>query len=55
MKYIANKFIIAHNFIFEIILKILSKYYYKYNIVLLDKIIIFLKSCCVIYCKDLLN
>ncbi len=55
IKYVANKFAIAHNFILKIVFKVLSKYYYKCNIVLLDKINIFLKTCYVICCKDLLN
>jgi hypothetical protein len=55
IEYIANKFVIAHNFVLKIIFKILLTYCYKCDIVLLNKINIFLKSCCVICYKDLLN
>jgi len=55
IKHVVNKFVIAHNFILEIVFKILSKHCYKCDIVLFDKIGIFLKSCYVVYCKDLLN
>jgi len=55
IKYIAKKKFIAHNFVFEIVFKIAFKHCYKCNIVLFDKINIFLKFSCVVYCKDLLN
>jgi len=55
IKYVTNKFVIAHNFILKIILKISSKHCYKCDIVSFDKINILLKFCCVIYCKDSLN
>jgi len=55
IKHIVNKFVIVHNFILKIVLEISSKHCYKCNIVLFDKIDIFLKFCCVICCKDLLN
>jgi len=43
IKYVANKFVITYNFVFKIVFKILSKYHYKYNIVLFDKIDIFFR------------
>jgi len=55
IKYIANTFIIIYNFDLKFDVKILSKYCYKYNIILFNKINIFLKSSCIIYCKNLLN
>jgi len=55
IKHIANKFVIAHNFVLKIVLKILSKYCYKCDIVLFDKIDILLEFCYVLYCKDSLN
>ncbi len=55
IKHVANEFVIAHNFVLKIVLKISSKHCYKCDIVLFNKINILLKSCCVIYCKDSLN
>ncbi len=55
IKYIVNEFVIAHNLVLKIVFKISSKHCYKCDIVSLSKIDILLKSCCVIYCKDLLN
>jgi len=55
IKYVANKFVIAHNFVLKIVFKISSKYYYKCDIVSFDKIDIFLKFCCVVCCKNSLN
>jgi len=55
IKHVANEFIIAHNFVLKIVLKISSKHCYKCDIVSFDKINIFLKSCYVICCKNSLN
>jgi len=55
IKYIANKFVIVHNFVLKIILGTSSKHCYKCDIVSFDKIDIFLKFCCVVCCKNLLN
>jgi len=55
IKHVANEFVIAHNFILKIVLKISSKHCYKCDIVLFNKISIFLKSCCVVCYKDSLN
>jgi len=55
IKHIANEFVIAHNFVLKIVFEISSKHYYKCDIVLLNKINMFLKSCCVVCCKDLLK
>jgi len=55
IKHVANEFVISHNFVLEIVLKILSKHCYKCDIVLFNKINILLKFCCVVRCKDLLN
>jgi len=55
IKHVANEFVIAHNFVLKIVLKILSKHCYKCDIVSFDKINILLESCCVICCKNSLN
>jgi len=55
IEYIINKFIIAHNFVLKIVFKISSKHCYKCDIVLFDKIDIFLEFCYVICYKDLLS
>ncbi len=55
IKHIVNVFVIAHNLVLKIVFKISSKHYYKCDIVSFDKINIFLESCCVLCCKDLLN
>ncbi len=55
IKYVINKFIIAHNFILKIVFNISSKHCYKCDIISFNKIDILLKFCCVIYCKNLLN
>ncbi len=55
IEHVANEFVIAHNFVLKIVLKISLKHYYKCDIVLFDKINILLESCYVVYCKDLLN
>jgi len=55
IEHVVNKFVIAHNFVLEIVLKISSKHCYKCDIVLFDKINVLLKSCYVVYCKDSLN
>jgi len=55
IKHIANEFVIAHNFVLKIVFEISSKHCYKCDIVLFDKINIFLESCYVIYCKNSLN
>jgi len=54
-EHIANTFIIIYSFVLKIVFKILLKYCYKYNIVLLNKIDILLKFYYIVYCKDLLN
>ncbi len=55
IKHVANKFIIVYNFVLKIVFKISLKHCYKCNIILFDKNNIFLKSCCVICCKNSLN
>ncbi len=55
IKHVANEFAIAHNFVLEIVLEISSKHCHKCDIVSLDKINVFLKSCCVLCCKNSLN
>jgi len=55
IKHVANEFVIAHNFVLKIVLEILSKHCYKCDIVLFDKINIFLESCYVVCCKNSLN
>ncbi len=55
IKHVANEFLIAHNFVLKIVLKVSSKHCHKYDIVLLDKINIFLELSCVVCCKDSLN
>jgi len=55
IEHVANEFVMAHNFVLEIVLKILSKHCHKCDIVLFDKIDILLKSCYVVYCKDSLS
>jgi len=55
IKHIANEFAIAHNFVLKIVLKILSKHCHKCDIVSLNKIGIFLKSCYVLCYKDSLS
>ncbi len=55
IEYVANKFVIAHNFVLKIVFEISSKHCYKCDIVSLNKINIFLEFCCVICYKDSLN
>jgi len=55
IKHVAHEFVIAHNFILKIVLKISSKHCHKCDIILFDKINIFLEICCVVYCKNSLN
>jgi len=55
IEHIANEFVIAHDFVLEIVFKISSKHCYKCSIVSFDKINILLKSCRVLDCKDSLS
>jgi len=55
IEHVANEFVIAHNFVLEIVFKISSKHCYKCDIVSFDKIDIFLKFCYLVCYKDSLN
>ncbi len=55
IKHVVNEFVITYNFVLKIVFEISLKHCYKCNIILFNKINIFLKSCYVIYCKCSLN
>ncbi len=55
IKYVANEFVIAHNFVLKIVFKISSKHCYKCDIVSFNKIDIFLKFYYVVCYKDSLS
>jgi len=55
IEHVVDKFVIAYNFVLEVVLKISSKHCYKCDIVSFNKIDIFLKSCYVVCCKDSLS